>query len=132
MDLPCTALSVSVLLLCTTFTLIDELVCITASSQTTMVPFTTLVAGLISNLDIKGWVFPGEETLEKVNEILLTVIVCTGMDCATELTGYSKVISSGGIKMMFHSRALPGRVHINSRSSPLHTGATLASIPGES
>ena len=124
MDLPLTALSVSVLLLCTTFTLIiDELVRVSTSSQTTTVPFTTLVAGLINNLDISGRLFGGE-ILEKVNEVLLTVIVCTGIDCSNELRGCSKVISSGGIKVINHSRPLPGTVHVNSSSSPLHTGAT--------
>ena len=65
-------------------TLVDELVRISSSSQTTTVPSTvTLVAGLINSLDI-GRLFGGE-TLEKVNEMLLTVTVCTGKDCSTEL-----------------------------------------------
>ena len=102
-------------------TLVDELVRVSPSSQTTMVPFTTLVAGLINSLDISGRLFGGE-TLEKVNEILLTVTVCTGKDCSTELRGCSIVISCG--KVITHTRALPGTVHVNSGSSPLHTGAT--------
>ena len=104
-------------------TLVDELTCIIPSSQTTTVPFTTLVAGLINSLDISGPLFGGE-ILEKVNEILLTVTVCTGKDRSTELKGCSIVTSSSGIKVITHSRALPGTVHINSSSSPLHTGAT--------
>ena len=104
-------------------TLVDELVRDSPSSQTTKVPFMTLVAGLINSLDIRGPLFGGE-ILEKVNEVLLTVIVCTGMDCSNELRGCSKVISSGGIKVINHSRALPGTAHVSSSSSPLHTGAT--------
>ena len=57
-------------------TLVDELVRVSLSTQTTMVPFTTLVAGLINSLDIS--VFPRGEILETMNEIepLLTVCVC--------------------------------------------------------
>ena len=104
-------------------TLVDELVRDSPSSQTTKVPFTTLVAGLINSLDVSGRLFGGE-ILEKMNEVLLTVIVCTGMDRSNELRGCSKVISSGGIKVITHSRALPSTEHVNSRSSPPHTGAT--------
>ena len=76
MDLPCTALSSSGLLLRTTFTLVDELARVSLSAQITKVPFTTLVVGVINNLDIS--VFPRGEILETMNEIepLLTVCVC--------------------------------------------------------
>jgi hypothetical protein len=118
--------------LCTTFTVVDELVRVSPSSQITTVPSTTLVAGLINNLDIRGPSLLGGEILEKVNETLLTVIVCTGNICSTELRGCSKFIScNGGIKVIVHSRALPDMVHVNSSSSPLHAGATSVLIPGE-
>jgi hypothetical protein len=74
--------------LCTTFTVVDELVRVSLSAQTTTVPFTTLVAGRINNLDISGPSLLGGEILEKVNETLLAVIVCTGIICSTELRGY--------------------------------------------
>ena len=44
-----------------------------------------------------------------------------------------KVINSGSIQGIetFQSRAIPGMAHVNSSSSPLHTGAMSALIPGE-
>ena len=54
------------------------------SSQIISVPFTTLVAGLICNLDICGWLFDGE-TLEKVNMTEpLIVTICSGIVCVIE------------------------------------------------
>ena len=46
--------SVPILVLCTTLTTVDEELCVSLSAQTTLVSFTLLVAGLISNLDISG------------------------------------------------------------------------------
>ena len=95
------------------------------SVQLTSVPFKPSLTGLITSLDISGWL-PATEILEKVNVIEFTSKSDTGVtDSEDKIREYLlAVLSLSGIRKKLHSSNDPGVVQVNSSMSPLHTGAT--------
>ena len=85
----------------------DELVCVSLSTQLTIVPFIiSLFARLITSLDISGRLFGGE-ILVKINlMVALTVVVCDGSIRDT-LSKTDLKRSSSSSTLISHSRTLP-------------------------
>ena len=107
---------------------VDDNFGVNTSTQFITVPLRLVLTGLISSLDITG--LSSADVLDILNVVELTTnsgITTLGGPEETMMRENSvAVVSFPRITLNLHSSWLPGTVHINSSSSPLHTRAITA------